>query len=431
MEESDRENSLLKQAVNSLPIVVFAFDADGRVVLSEGKALAEMERLAGAAAGDSIFDLFAGERQVHQHIRRALSGDEHVADVTLDRNDRTHRLWFRPSRDETGRLAMVTALLLDLTESEHVDRELHAVVKCLETIQDHLPTALFRVDAAGTVTLARGAILPEGAEEAVGLPLAETYAHWPDLVRRVQLAMRGQDQTFSMTNGERSFELYVRGLNDGATRQGAVGVVIEVTEQARAALRLKEMLDATIVALASAVELRDPYTAGHQRRVAQLAREIAVEMNLDQSEIDGIFIAASIHDIGKIAVPSELLAKPGPLTPAEAQMIEQHAHAGASIVSTVPFPWPVAAMIRQHHERMDGSGYPLGLAGEDILVGARIIAVADTVEAMSSRRPYRAPKGISAALAVLEAGSGTQFDEDAVRACLTVIREHGFRFSRT
>ena len=163
--------------------------------------------------------------------------------------------------------------------------------------------------------------------------------------------------------------------------------------------RFEASLEAAVRAIATAAELRDPYTAGHQHHVAELSSAIAVRLGIDPELVAGIGIAASIHDIGKLIVPAEILSKPGRLTDIEYELVKAHAQAGHDIVAGIDFPWPVAEMILQHHERLDGSGYPRGLRGDEISIGARIIAVADTVEAMSSHRPYRPGLGTEAALA--------------------------------
>jgi PAS domain S-box-containing protein len=192
--------------------------------------------------------------------------------------------------------------------------------------------------------------------------------------------------------------------------------------------RLGLLLDGLVGTVAAAVEARDPFTAGHQRRVAELAVAIAAELELDEHEIAGIRVAAGMHDIGKISIPSEILTKPGMLSALEFELIKQHARAGHDIVRGIDFPWPVARMILEHHERMDGSGYPSGLRGPELLHGSCIIAVADTVEAMASHRPYRPARGIGAALAQIEHDRGTLFAVDAVDACVRLFHERGFVF---
>jgi response regulator RpfG family c-di-GMP phosphodiesterase len=191
---------------------------------------------------------------------------------------------------------------------------------------------------------------------------------------------------------------------------------------------LRKSLEDSIRAIADTVEMRDAYTAGHQRRVAQLAVSIAGDLGLSKDEIHGIHLAAGIHDLGKIRVPAEILSKPGKLTNIEFMLIKEHSQAGYDILKGIEFPWPIATMVLQHHERLDGSGYPQGLKGEQILLGARIIAVADVVEAMASHRPYRAALGTDLALAEIERGRGTVYDPAVGNACLKLFREGRFAF---
>lgn len=193
--------------------------------------------------------------------------------------------------------------------------------------------------------------------------------------------------------------------------------------------KLKKSLFGTIQVIVSMVEKRDPYTAGHQQRVARLACAIAGEMNLSGHVIEGIGMAGAIHDLGKIAVPAEILSKPTQLTKEEFCLVKSHARAGFEILKNIDFPWPVAQIACQHHERMNGTGYPEGLKGEEILLEARIIAVADTVEAMASHRPYRPALGIGAALEAVSKGSGDLYDAQVVDACTRLFSKGAFQFN--
>lgn len=195
------------------------------------------------------------------------------------------------------------------------------------------------------------------------------------------------------------------------------------------AKRLQKSMETTIQAMAATLEMRDPYTAGHQRRVAELAVAIGREMGLDEDCVHSLHLAGIVHDLGKIYVPAEILAKPAKLTDIEFMLIKTHAQAGYDILKKVDFPWPIAQMVLQHHERMDGSGYPNGLKNDEILLEARILAVADVVEAISSHRPYRAAFGIDFALEEITKYRGTQFDPVVVDATLRAFREKGFQFT--
>jgi PAS domain S-box-containing protein len=192
-------------------------------------------------------------------------------------------------------------------------------------------------------------------------------------------------------------------------------------------LNLQKAMSGTIQIIAHVVETRDAYTAGHQTRVADLARSIAVEMGLRPEMIEGIRMAGVIHDIGKISVPAEILAKPGELRPKEFELIKDHPQTGYDILRDVEFPWPIAGIILQHHERMDGSGYPGGLKGDAILPEAKIIAVADVVEAIASHRPYRPARGIDVALEEIEKNKGRLYDAEVVEACLRLFREKDYK----
>lgn len=200
-------------------------------------------------------------------------------------------------------------------------------------------------------------------------------------------------------------------------------------ENLLAAGHLRDALIGTIGAVALTVEKRDPYTAGHQQRVAQLAMAIAGELGIGGEQIEGIRLGALIHDIGKIYVPAEILSRPGKLTAAEFEIIKSHSQVGYDIIKDVRFPWPVGEMILQHHERLDGSGYPQGLKGEAIVIEARILAVADVVEAITSHRPYRPALGLDIALRAIADGRGTFYDADAVDTCIRLFRERGFAFT--
>ncbi|HOG16660.1 MAG TPA: PAS domain S-box protein [Syntrophales bacterium] len=192
--------------------------------------------------------------------------------------------------------------------------------------------------------------------------------------------------------------------------------------------RFRTAMGAVIQTVTSMTEARDPYTSGHQRRVASLARHIAREMGLPQESIDAVRTAGAIHDIGKISVPAEILSKPSRLSDPELGLIRNHPETAYGILKGIEFPWPVAEIIRQHHERMNGSGYPRGLKGEAILMEARVLAVSDVVEAIASHRPYRPSLGIETALREIEERKGTLYDEKVVEACLRLFREKQYRF---
>jgi putative nucleotidyltransferase with HDIG domain len=192
--------------------------------------------------------------------------------------------------------------------------------------------------------------------------------------------------------------------------------------------KLRDMLGSIIEAISIMLEKKDPYTAGHQQRVSDLARALATELGLDKDQIDAIRIAGSIHDIGKIGTPIEILSKPGELDHNEFELIKKHVLVSCDILHSIDFPWPIETIVKQHHERLDGSGYPEGLKGEEICIEARIIAVADVVEAMASHRPYRAALGMDAAFQEITRYKGIKYDARVVDSCVKLFVEKGFEF---
>jgi HD-GYP domain-containing protein (c-di-GMP phosphodiesterase class II) len=214
----------------------------------------------------------------------------------------------------------------------------------------------------------------------------------------------------------------------------SIASLIDITERKKAEEKIQQTLESlrkavgtTIQVLVSAVESRDSYTAGHQSRSANLACTIAAKMGLDQEKIEGIRMASIIHDIGKLSIPAEILSKPTKLTEIEFSLIKVHSQSGYEMLKDVESPWPLAEIVYQHHERMNGSGYPRNLKGNEILLESRILAVADVVEAMASHRPYRPTLGIKAALEEIEKNKGILYDDNVADTCLRLFREKGYQ----
>jgi PAS domain S-box-containing protein/putative nucleotidyltransferase with HDIG domain len=241
--------------------------------------------------------------------------------------------------------------------------------------------------------------------------------------RTETMAMRADHSTFPIEislvrvpiDGPPIFASYIRDISSKKQAE---------KEMKRSKERLERALEGTIQAIASTLESRDPYTAGHQRRVANLACAIGEKLGLNESRLKCIRMGATIHDIGKIHVPAEILSKPSQLTTIEYSLVKTHTTVGYDILKAIEFPWMVAEIAHQHHERMDGSGYPQGLKDNEILLEARIVAVADVVEAMSTHRPYRPSKGTKKALKEITDHKGTLYDKDAVNTCLQLFQEN-------
>jgi len=216
-------------------------------------------------------------------------------------------------------------------------------------------------------------------------------------------------------------------------RPAIIGVMQDISEKKRAEEEIKRYVAQletafmrTVTVVTTLSGMRDAYTAGHERRVGEIAAAIGAELGFDARRQEGLRVAGCLHDVGKIIIPSEILSKPGKLSAIEFELIKGHAQAGYDVLAPVGFPWPVAEVALQHHERLDGSGYPRGLKGDAILFEARIMAVADVVEAMTSHRPYRAGLGIERALAEIERGRGTAYDSAVVEVCVSLFREKAY-----
>jgi len=281
-------------------------------------------------------------------------------------------------------------------------------------------------------------------DEFIGMPLSRLVHpdDLPDVMERYFQRLKGEHVTGGNTfrviarDGSIKWQQINAVVIDWEGKPATLNFITDVTARKKAEDELRQALDTvnmtldgTINALALMSELRDPYTAGHQRMVAEVSVAIAEEMQLSKDQIKGLRVAGLLHDVGKMYVPAEILSKPGKLTELEMGIVRTHAEASYEIVRTIIFPWPVGTIVRQHHERMNGSGYPLGLKEEDILLESRILAVADVVEAMVSHRPYRPALGLDMALEEIMRGRGTLFDARTVDACMTLFREKGYRFS--
>ena len=216
-------------------------------------------------------------------------------------------------------------------------------------------------------------------------------------------------------------------LNDQLKREIAERKLAEEKLQ-RSYVKLQRNLDEIVHAMSLTAEKRDPYTAGHQKRTTELALALAGEMGLCEHQIKGVQMAGLIHDMGKISIPAEILSKPGKLNEVEIQLVRRHPQVAFEILKKIDFPWPVDLIVLQHHEKMDCSGYPQGLAGEEILLEARILCVADVVESIDSHRPYRPGLGIDKALEEISKNRGTLYDQDVVDACLRLFKEKNFQY---
>ncbi len=363
--------------------------------------------------------------------------------LVLLEDSRWLKITVDPVLDEAGNLYGAVHIVEDITDRKRTEEALREVEERYRTLFTRAGDGIFILSVNGELvevneSLARmhGYSVQEMLHMSLNdLDTPETSQLAPERMRRVSA---GEALTFEVEHYHKGGHVFPLEVTASLVSSGGKSYVQcfhrDITERKRADEQLQESLDSlrkavntTIQVMVSAVETRDPYTAGHQIRSADLAHAIATEMGLPQEKIDGIRMAGKIHDIGKLSIPAEILSKPSKLSELEFSMIKEHARKGFEMLKDVESPWSLAEIVYQHHERMDGSGYPRNLKGEEILIEARILAVADVVEAMASHRPYRAGLGINAALDEIEKNRRIFYDDAVADACLRLFREKGFK----
>jgi len=378
---------------------------------------------------------------INQTISRNLDKNKpvaHILEDTLPKLDKMHE-------------EIVTRKLTKKMAELQVERQHHQEsLELLDAVFNSAISAIIAIDSEGKVIVwnqSAVSMFGYAASEAIGKDLHSLIApenyradyqrglqHFFDtgegsLVGKiVELTGRRKDATtFPISLSVSAFQRNHLWYAAATVRDITDRIALE-NENEKSAIKLKNSLVGGIEAIAVALEKRDAYTAGHQKRVADLCLAIGNELGLPEQRLEGLRLGAMIHDIGKISVPAEMLSIPRRLTEIEYQLIKQHAVSGYEIVKDVEFPWPIATMIWQHHERLDGSGYPQGLKGDQIILEARILSVADVVEAMSSHRPYRPTLGIDAALDDIRRGRGIIYDPQLVDACLVLFKKKSYAF---
>jgi len=353
-------------------------------------------------------------------------------------------------RDEEGAPDYQVSVITDITERKQAEKALTSSESRLKAMFDYAPSGIVLIDSlTGRICEANpmaAKILGRTIEE-LGEADWMSITHPDDVQASLDSAAR---MNAGETNGFQMKKRYLRPdgttvwvdvtvvpvlVGDEAHPQN-VAMIEDITADKAAeelaagqAVRIERTLTSVIDIAGSMGEMRDPYTAGHQRRVAELAVRIAQELGMSDFEVADIRVAALLHDMGKAGVPTEILGKPGTISPTEFELIKAHAEAGYQLAVSANLEEPIPELIYQHHERCDGSGYPRGLVGDQILSGAKVLAVADVVEAMMSHRPYRQALGIEAAIAEIERGAGSLYDAEACKACVTLFREGNFEFS--
>jgi PAS domain S-box-containing protein len=434
-----------QQLIDALPVPVFYLDSEGRYLGCNNSFEKFFGQTREQTTGKSLYELFPKEiADIYHEKDLALlqnPGIQIYESTVKDKGGVVHNVIFHkatfPNMD--GSVGGLIGAILDITDRKLAEGALRDSEHRLHTLVQTIPDLIWLKDKDGVYRSCNTMFERFfGAKEAdivgktdydfVDRELADSFREHDNKAMAAGKITSNEEWITFADDGHRAFlDTIKTPMYDArGTLVGVLGIGRDITNR-MAVERIRKALGAIIRAIAVTVEARDPYTAGHQRRVADLARCIATEMNLPIDMIDGIRMAAAIHDLGKISVPAEILSKPTKLRKTEFELIKEHPQSGYDILKDIDFPWPIARMVLEHHERMNGSGYPNGLTEDNILLESRILAVADVVESMGSHRPYRPSLGIEAALEEIEKNKGTFYDNTVADACVRLFRENSYQ----
>jgi PAS domain S-box-containing protein/putative nucleotidyltransferase with HDIG domain len=432
--------------MTNIPAVVFNGYANGDIEVFDDKieTLSGYPRAEFASRRRNWIDLIVEEDRpgAKAIFIQALKGDKSYIREYCIRHKAGNIVWVQERSqivcDPQGRIRHICGVLFDITHRKLAAEELQLKAALLDAVSD----SVFLHDLDGHFHYVNEAAYQSrgyGKEELLGKDLSvldtpeyasilkerfnELQAQGATIFESAHLCKDGSVMPVEVR--ARLITLNGRTLILSAVRDITERKVAEIA-LADSFAKLQQALEGTVGALASTVEMRDPYTAGHQRRVTQLACALARELGFSPEQVEGIRVMGFVHDIGKIAVPAEILSKPGKISPMEFEIIKVHPQVAYDILKDIGFPWPVAQAVLQHHERLDGSGYPSGVTGGAIIPEARILMVADVVEAMASHRPYRPTLGIDLALEEITRNKGILYDPKVVDACVKLFTEKGF-----
>lgn len=453
--ELRRSEERYHELYDEAPAGYHEIDREGRIVQINKRELEMLGYAAEEALGRAVWD-FADEPEAEATVRAILAGQVSPGiscDQTYRRKDGTTvpvQVYTRPIRDREGRIAGARSTVQDIGEHKRLKNALEASEENFRRFLDASPLGKRVVSQEGETLYVNQAALDifgyDSLEEwrkdhPVRRYTEESYAGFKIRREQRRLGEEGPPEyeiDIVTKQGElRNIHVWRKKIPWNAADHYQV-VYHDISDRKRALSKLQEAMGrltrsvaASVQTMAAAVEARDPYTAGHQMRSMELACAIAAELALPEEKVAAIRLAGSIHDIGKLSIPSEILSKPTRLSQTEFLLIKEHAQRGFEILKNVESPWPLAEIVRQHHERMDGSGYPRNLKGEEVCLEARVLAVADVVESLASHRPYRPSMGIDAALKEIEQGRGILYDDAVADACLRLFREKGYLLATT
>ena len=368
-------------------------------------------------------------------VKRAIE-EKRVISEEITVNGRIWQIKTYPVFNSSGELLGVVDLSFDSTDERMLTAQLRESEERFRRLVESTDDIVFELDVEGKLTAIHGRWLERidfdskhilGKTAAEILPPEEAAIHIEKAARAAQGVSTGYEWSLKGPDTEQVYSILLSPIAEEGSVTGVVGIGREITKLKETQRALVETRDQLILSMSRLLRIKDPYTAYHQERVEKLASLIAKKIELSAKRRRTVRFASLLHDIGKIAIPADILNKPGKLNPIELGLIRQHPRSGYEILKDIDFGTPVAETVIQHHERLDGSGYPSGLSGEEIFLEAKIIAVADVVEAISSHRPYRAALGIDEAVAEIKSKSGILYDENVVRSCLEIL-ESGFSF---
>ena len=457
-EESEMENYRDREAVNSAiiqnaPVGISVRDSVGNL-LSYNKAWQriwnntdehikfDMDKVRTTLQLDDTDSYLANYKE--KLMKVYLSGGEFfVPEVKTDKKRDGLEVWvsqhFYAIMNPDNTVQRVVVLTVDITDQVYSRKALKTTQQNYKKLSETIPVGVFRSEVRenGLILSMNPAfrrMFGISEEDSRNVRISDLLANASDeanIIRLLQQKGRMDDREIILkrTGGSTFWASFTMSILTEAAVSIAEGVITDITVRMNAFKQLQKTIDGVVLAMSRLVDMKDPYTSGHQKRVADLACAIGEELGMKSDMIDGLRIAGILHDIGKMAVPTEILTKPGAITRSEMLLLREHPEDGYNILKSIDFPWPVADIVLQHHERLDGSGYPLGLKGPAIKLEAKILAVADVVEAMATMRPYRASLGLHEALQNITAGSGIYFDRQVVEACMRLFMEKNYQLS--
>jgi len=377
--------------------------------------------------------------QLKRKVLKSGIGTREETKTTIQGNDHYYDLTVEPLLDSNNTIIGITCVAIDITSRKKAEQELKVSEERYRTVFENTGTATVILEENRTISLANGEFIRLSGYSKEEI---ENRMKWTEFVvsedlermKKYHLARRKtggkapSEYEFCFRDKKGNIKNIFLKISIIPGTKKSVSSLMDITERKQAEEKLKKTMDATLETMSKIIEVKDPYTAGHQQRVSQLAVSISKELNFLQEQVEGIKIASLIHDIGKIGIPTEILNKSIALSDIEFSLIKAHSQIGYDILKSIDFSYPVAEIVLQHHEKIDGSGYPKGLKGDDISLEAKIICVADVVEAMSSHRPYRPALGSDKALEEISKNKGILYDTIVVNACVKLFKEKGFKW---